>query len=60
MKFKTSFSIIMENFVEFSQMIEDPRFGEIFLYYNKENPNEKLMKKVKKCSSQEEYELSKE
>jgi hypothetical protein len=48
----------MENFVEFSKISEDPRFGEIVVLYNKQDPTKKLMKKVKKCLTEEDYKNS--
>lgn len=45
----------MENYVEFTKISDDPRFGEIIVLYNKQETSQRLMKKVKKCNNEEDY-----
>lgn len=36
----------------------DPRFGEIAILYSKNDSTDRIMRKVKKCSTEDEYENS--
>lgn len=36
----------MENFVELTQIKDDPRFGDIIIMYNQLNPQVRVMRKV--------------
>ena len=49
----------MQNFVELTQIKDDPRFGDIVIMFDQSNPQFRVMKKTNKCHSFKEFETNK-
>lgn len=49
----------MENYQELTEIKEDPRFGDITIMYHPQDPSNRIMKKIKKSQTPEQYEKSK-